>query len=50
LHGYTSCGKFSNFAEYIYNNGYSNTNIEYSGEAMQEILAQTVKSPPLALT
>jgi hypothetical protein len=34
----------------VYNNGYSNTNIEYSGEAMQEILAQTVKSPPLSLS
>jgi uncharacterized membrane-anchored protein YitT (DUF2179 family) len=34
----------------VYNNGYSNTNIEYSGEAMQEILAQTVKSPPLSVS
>lgn len=34
----------------VYNNGYSNTNIEYSGEAMQEILAQTAKSPPLSVS
>jgi hypothetical protein len=32
----------------VYNNGYSNTNIEYSGQAMEEIMAQTAKSPPLA--
>ena len=31
----------------VYTNGYSNTNIEYSGEAMEEIMSQTVKSPPL---
>jgi ABC-type multidrug transport system fused ATPase/permease subunit len=31
----------------VYNNGYSNTNIEYSVEATNEILAQTAKSPPL---
>jgi lipopolysaccharide export LptBFGC system permease protein LptF len=32
----------------VYNNGYSNTNIEYSGQAVEEIMAQTAKSPPLA--
>jgi hypothetical protein len=32
----------------VYNNGYSNTNIEYSGQAMEEIMAQTAKSPPLS--
>lgn len=31
----------------VYTNGYSNTNIEYSGEAMGEIMSQTAKSPPL---
>lgn len=34
----------------IYNNGYSNTNIEYSVQATHEIMAQTAKSPPLTLT
>ena len=31
----------------VYTNGYSNTNIEYSGQAMEEVMAQTAKSPPL---
>ena len=31
----------------VYNNGYSNTNIEYSGQAANEIMALTAKSPPL---
>jgi hypothetical protein len=34
----------------VYNNGYSNTNIEYSGQAMEEIMAQTAKSPPLSVS
>jgi hypothetical protein len=34
----------------VYNNGYSNTNIEYSAQAANEILAQNAKSPPLALS
>jgi hypothetical protein len=34
----------------VYNNGYSNTNIEYSAEAANEILAQNAKSPPLSLS
>lgn len=34
----------------VYNNGYSNTNIEYSAQAANEIMAQNAKSPPLALT
>ena len=33
----------------VYNNGYSNTNIEYAGQAMEEIMAQTAKSPPLSV-
>ena len=33
----------------VYTNGYSNTNIEYSGEAMEEVMAQTARSPPLKI-
>jgi len=31
----------------VYTNGYSNTNLEYSGQAMGEVMSQTAKSPPL---
>lgn len=31
----------------VYTNGYSNANIEYSGEAMEEIMSLTAKSPAL---
>lgn len=31
----------------VYTNGYSNTNIEYSGQAMSEIMSLTAKSPAL---
>lgn len=34
----------------VYNNGYSNTNIEYSTQAFEEIMAETAKSPPLAVS
>jgi hypothetical protein len=34
----------------VYNNGYSNTNIEYSAQAANEILAQNAKSPPLSVS
>lgn len=34
----------------VYNNGYSNTNIEYSAEAANEILAQNAKSPSLTFS
>ena len=34
----------------VYNNGYSNTNIEYSGQAFEEIMAETAKSPPLTVS
>jgi len=33
-----------------YNNGYSNTNIEYAGQATNELMAENAKSPPLSLT
>jgi len=34
----------------VYTNGYSNNNIEYAGEAMEEVMAETAKSPPLSIT
>lgn len=34
----------------VYTNGYSNNNIEYSGEAMEEIMAETVRPEPLLPT
>ena len=34
----------------VYSNGYSNTNIEYAGQAMHEMMEQNAKSPPLSLT
>jgi hypothetical protein len=34
----------------VYSNGYSNTNIEYAGQAMHEMMGQNAKSPPLSLT
>ena len=33
----------------VYLNGYSNTNIEYSGQAMEEIMLLTAKSPSLSI-
>lgn len=33
----------------VYTNGYSNTNIEYAGQAMEEIMAETAKSPPISI-